>query len=68
MYSSNLSSHGGRGLNTDSLFLVMTKYSNISQGVKRQLPMFNKNKGNKCKYEMFHIEVATLTSLKAQYI
>jgi len=59
MYSSHVSSHGGTGLNTDSL-LDMTKYSNISHGVKRQPPMFHKNKGNTCKYEMFHNEVATL--------
>jgi hypothetical protein len=67
MYSSNVSSHGGMGLNKDSL-LVMTKYSNISHGVKRQPPIFNKNKGNKCKYEMFHNEVATLTFVQAWYI
>jgi hypothetical protein len=67
MYSSNVSSHGGISLNTDSL-LVMTKYSRISHGVKRQPPMFNKNKGNKCKYEMLHYEVATLMFVEAWYI
>jgi len=67
MYISNVSSHGGMGLNTDSL-LVMTKYSNTSYGVKRQPPMFHKNKGNTCKYEMFHNEVATLISVQAWHI
>jgi hypothetical protein len=67
MYSSNVSSHGAIGLNTDSL-LVMIKYSNISHGVKRQHLMFDKNKGNKCKYEMFHNEGATLPYVQAWYI
>jgi len=67
MYISNVSSHGGLGLNTDSL-LVMIKYSNTSHGVKRQPPTFHKNKGNTCKYEMFPNEVATLMFVQAWYI
>lgn len=30
--------------------------------------MFDKNKGNKCKYEMFHNESATLPYVQPWYI